>query len=152
MKKLYLLVLVNVIAFTSQAQTVGINENKERKQGLFRQLPDTIPVELSSLQAILRLQAGSEVVIDLSQSRQHPIQGTVVASSDQQNGKRRSVSVSTPKNEGAVFHISNVVLDDGKEMYRGTWMHKDYNEIFVLTHTGREYVLLKKKFKDLVME
>lgn len=152
MKKLYLLVLVSAIAYTSPAQTVGINENKERKQGLFRQLPDTIPVELSSLQALLRLQAGSEVTMELSRSQQHPIQGTVVASSDQQNGQRQAVSVRTPGNEGAVFHISKVVLEDGKEMYRGTWMHRDYNEIYVLTHTGKEYVLLKKKFKDLVME
>ena len=152
MKKLYLLVLVSAIALTSQSQTVGINENREKKQGLFLQLPDTIPVEVSSLQALLRLQAGSEVVMNLSFSRRHPLEGTVVASSDQQNGKRRSVSVRTPANEGAVFHLSKTILDDGRELYRGTWMHRDYNEIYVLSQTGSEYLLLKKKFKDLVME
>jgi hypothetical protein len=152
MKNLYLLALVSLVCNVSNAQTVGINDPRLKKQGLFRQLPDSIPVDINSLEALLTLNAGSEVMIDLSLSRQHPLKGTVIASSEKYNGKIHAVSVRSSTPEGAVFYLSKSIHEDGRETYRGTWMHKDYADIYALVYNGKEYALLKKKLHDLVME
>ena len=152
MKHLYLLALVSIMSHVSVAQTVGVNDPKEKKPGLFRQLPDSIPVEISSLDALLALNAGSEVMIDLSLSRQYPLRGTVIASSEKYNGRFHAVSVRSSMFEGAVFFLSKSIQEDGKEIFRGTWMHKDYADIYTLVYNGKNYALLKKRFHDLVME
>ena len=148
---MYLLGIAWALSFNAVSQVAGINEAKDRKPGLFAQMPDSIAVEISTLNALVNLEAGSDVVIPLSEARL-PLKGTVLANSQKFNGRIHSVSLRSSTAPGAIFHLTRTVLDDGSVVFRGTWMHRDYSELYQLTGNAGNYLLVKKKFTDLVIE
>jgi hypothetical protein len=151
MKRLYVYLLVHVFLFELSAQTFPLS-GIQRKSGLFTQLPDSITVDIPSLEALLRLSAGSEISMDISSTGRLPIQATVISTSEKYNGRIHSMSLRATGYEGAVLHLSKTILENGKIQFRGTWVHREFEEIFVLAPQGQEYALVKKKFNEVFME
>ena len=148
---MYLLGIALALTLNAVSQVGGINEAKDRKPGLFAQMPDTIPVEISTLNALVNLEAGSEVILPLTEARL-PFKGTVMANAEKYNGRIHSVSVRSSTHQGAIFHLSRSEMEDGAVVFRGTWMHKDFAELYQLLRQPTGYLLIKKKFTDLVIE
>lgn len=153
MKKLYVLAgAICAVISVSYAQPFGNTDAEVRKQGLFKQLPDSIPIRSSSLQALMLLDAGSNVIMEISRDGHMPLEGTVVYRSEKYNGRIQTISIRSHEFEDALLHLSRVVDENGSVVYRGTWAHPEFADVYLLQQEGRDYLLTKKRFRDLVVE
>jgi hypothetical protein len=153
MKKLYVLAgALCLFGSISYAQPFEMTDTMVRKPGLFQQLPDSIPVSSSSLQALLSLNAGSNVIMEISRNGDLPLEGTVTHHSDKYNGRIRSVSIRARDHEGAVLFLSRTVQDNGDIVFRGNWTHREFADVYLLSRHGQDYLLTKKRFRELIME
>ena len=144
-----LLLLCALFSSISFGQTIPINEPDYNKAKLFQDLPDRLPVEVSSLQNLLNLQIGQQANFQLTNSE--GIQGPVVSSALKYN-TIQSIVIRSTNRAGANFSFSKISLADGSVKYTGRIISRQHSDGFELSEENGKYFLVKKHFYDMMNE
>ena len=144
-----LLLLCALFSSISFGQPIPINEPDYNKAKLFQDLPDRLPVEVSSLQNLLNLQIGQQANFQLTNSE--GIQGPVVSSALKYN-TIQSIVIRSTNRAGANFSFSKITLPDGSVKYTGRIISRQHSDGFELSEDNGKYFLVKKHFYDMMNE
>lgn len=139
---------------TAQSVTIPINEPDLNKPELFRSLPDNIPVDMGNVNSLFGTVLGSTVNMSISASSSSVFQmeGQVVSSVSKFDNKILSVVVRSTNYPGALLTISKVTDTGGNISYTGRIVSKQHGDLFELRNVNSEFVLVKKKYYDLINE
>lgn len=138
---------------TAQSVTIPINEPNLNKPELFRSLPDNIPVDMGNVNSLFGTVVGSPVNMSISASSSSvfQIEGQVVSSVSKFDNKILSVVIRSSNYPGALLTISKIT-DGGNISYTGRIVSKLHGDLFELRNINSEFVLVKKKYYDLINE
>ena len=144
-----LLLLCALISLISFGQSIPINEPDYNKAKLFQDLPDRLPVQVSSLQNLLNLQIGQAANFQLTNNA--VLQGAVVSAATKYN-TIQSIVIRSTNRTGASFSFSKITQPDGSVKYTGRIISRQHSDGFELSLENGEYFLVKKQFYDMVNE
>jgi hypothetical protein len=147
---------VTLIAFNAplkaQNHDVPLNEPDYNKPLLFRNLPDSIPVKLSSFERAIDFAAGEDVSVNISDNVQFPFQGKVMSTASKYGNSIQSVVIKSNVYEGAGLTISKVTDSNGNIQFTGRIVSMKSGDLFELVNVNNNYFLVKRKFYDLINE
>ncbi len=129
-----------------------INEPNYNKPELFRSLPDNIPVDMGNVTSLFGTVVGSPVNVDISLSSPFQFEGQVVSSVSKFDNKILSVVVRSTNYPGALLTISKITDAGGNISYTGRIVSMQHGDLFELRNINNQFVLVKKKFYDLLNE
>ena len=135
----------------AQSQELRANGPNSYKPKLFQSLPENISVNAASLNNLLNVQVGHSVSINLSDNSQFQFEGQVVSVSSQENNIQTVVIRSTNYN-GARMTLSKITNADGTISYSGRILSFQHADLLELKNKDGHYILVKRKFNDLVNE
>jgi len=144
-----LLLLCALISLISFGQSIPINEPDYNKAKLFQDLPDRLPVQVSSLQNLLNLQIGQAANFQLTNNA--VLQGAVVSAATKYN-TIQSIVIRSTNRTGASFSFSKITQPDGSVKYTGRIISRQSSDGFELSLEKGQYFLVKKQFYDMVNE
>jgi len=143
--------LLFLSAVTASAQNrVPVNEPDQNKPKLFTNLPDKIPVDLSTLRALINSEMGKSVSLKLGQSALSNFNGQVVSKSD--DNAIHSVVIRSGNFNGATLTLSSSVQVNGAVKFTGRIISFQHGDIYELENQNEQYLLIKKNFYDLINE
>jgi hypothetical protein len=156
MKNLYTAVLCLCITFyslCSAAQNQGLRANGPdgSKPKLFQSLPGNISINTDNLNTLLNTPVGHDVSMNLSDNSQFQFQGQVISASSKENNIQTVVIRSTNYN-GARLTLSKINNEDGTISYSGRILSFQHGDLLELKNQNGHYILVKRKFNDLVNE
>ena len=149
-----LCVCIMLYSFCSSGQNakIPINEPDLNKPKLFENMPDKIPVSLDNLNRLLNESVGRTVNISLSEGRQFQFEGQVVSKASKYENSIQSVVVRSTNYNGATLTISRITNTEGVVSYTGRIMSFAHGDLYELQKQDGNFVLVKRKFYDLVNE
>lgn len=136
----------------AQNQTIPINEPDYNKPRLFDNLPDQIPVNIAKINELLTYTKGNPVDVVISNGSALRFTGTVVTAASKFQNKVVSVVLRSTNYVGASLTISKLTDDNGNISYTGRLLSFNNGDLFVLRQVNDNYVLVKRKYYDLVNE
>ena len=134
-----------------QSQELRANGPNGYKPKLFQSLPENISVNAANLNNLLNTPVGHSVSINLSDNSQFQFEGEVVSASSQENNIQTIVIRSTNYN-GARLTLSKITNADGTILYSGRILSFQHGDLLELKNQAGHYILVKRKFNDLVNE
>ncbi|MBK5272776.1 MAG: hypothetical protein JJE22_17390 [Bacteroidia bacterium] len=157
MKNLRTSLLYAGIAFCSlsasaQIQTVRGKNPDFTKLILFQNLPEKTSVNINNLNVLLNTAVGKAVSINLSDKSQFQFEGQVVSASNNGEDNVQSMIIRSTNYDGARFTLSRIINADGAISYSGRILSFHHDDLLELKKQDGHYVLVKRKYNDLVNE
>lgn len=150
---LCLSILLYGISSSAQTGDVHLNQPDLNKPKQFQALPDNIPVKMIVVNELLSMEVGHPVSIDLSSgTTSFQFEGTVVSSVSQYDNSLLSVVVKSSNYPGARLAISKNTAANGVISYTGMILSMQHGDLYELKNVDNLFVLVKRKFYDLVNE
>lgn len=148
------MMLLSCAAFAQTQNNPPLNEPDMNRPTLFDNLPDRIPVNMSRITTLITRSVGSTISMDMSDNASAPlrIDGEVVSSASNFDNKLESVVIRSSNFNGAAFTISKIIDKDGIVSYTGRIVSIKSGDLFELKNENGNYMLVKRKFYDLVNE
>ena len=150
LKTIPVFILLSCFYLQSSAQqtTVAINEPDYNKPKLFADLPDKMPLDVSSIENFFSLRTGSSTRV--LPSINTLFVGNIVSASDVQNAKTTIISLTN--RPGATFTFTKITNSDGTIAYRGRIISRNNSDAFEVVKEKDQYFLIKKNLYDLMNE
>lgn len=136
----------------AQNQTVPINEPDYNKPRLFDNLPEQIPVNITIINNLLGSRVGNDVDMVISDGSTFRFIGKVVSAVSKYQNSIVSIVVRSTNFAGASLTISKITNEDGSTSYRGRIISRQHGDLYELKQVNDNYVLIKRKYYDLVNE
>jgi hypothetical protein len=133
-------------------KAIPINEPDYNKPSLFANLPGKIPVNINAISTILNSPVGSTVSITLSEELRFVLEGQVVSAASKYENTMQSVVIRSSNLNGATFTLTKVYSQDGSRSYTGRIVSLQHGDLYELQNLDGQFVLIKRKFYDLVNE
>lgn len=137
---------------TAQQPNIPLNEPDPNKPLLFSNLPDRIPVNMDNLSRAMDFTVGNTVNLLVSDANQLEVEGIVTSTASKYNNSIQSVVIKSTNYNGAVFTISKITDANGQVSFTGRFISMQHGDLFELISDNSRYVLVKRKFYDLVNE
>jgi hypothetical protein len=157
MKKLCAIILYTSISLCSlctfaQSGVIPINEPDYNKPKLFQSLPDIIPVNMEIIMTLFGSPVGLLVSLNLSAVASFRFEGKVVSSVSKYENSLQSIVIRSTNYIGARLTVSRLTDVTGNISYTGRMISKQHGDLYELKNVNNQFVLLKRKFHDLVNE
>jgi len=154
LRTLALCVTVSFYSLCSSAQTekIPLNEPNYNKPKLFENLPDNIPVSMDNISNLFGSPTGRSVSLNLSDRSTFQFEGDVVSSVSKYENTIQSVVIRSTNYNGARLNISRIIDENGNISYKGRIISMQHGDLYELKKVNDEYMLIKRKFYDLVNE
>jgi len=146
---------ITLYSFCSSAQTgktVPVNEPNYNKTKLFQGLPENIPVSKENISELFNGEIGSSVSLNLSGDESLRFNGDVVSVVSKYENTIQSVVVRSTNYPGARLTVSKITDANGNISYTGRILSMQHGDLFELKNIDNQFVLVKRKFHDLVNE
>ena len=146
---------IPLYSFCSSAQTgktVPVNEPNYNKTKLFQGLPENIPVSMENISELFNGEIGSSVSLNLSGDESLRFNGDVVSVVSKYENTIQSVVVRSTNYPGARLTVSKITDANGNISYTGRILSMQHGDLFELKNIDNQFVLVKRKFHDLVNE
>lgn len=148
-----------LLSVCSQAQTnaktlpIPLNEPNYNKPKLFQNLPDTIPMDVATLNNLFRTDEGKSVNVNLGKKESaFQFEGSVLSKETDNNNNVNAVVVRSSNYNGACFTITKVANTDKTEHYVGRIVNFQYGDLYELKLVNNTYQLIKRNFYELINE
>ena len=147
-------VTISLYSLCTAAQNtdIPINEPDHNKPQLFKLLPDNIPVNIDHINTLLDYQVGSAVSLNLSAASSFQFEGNVISSVSKYENSIHSVIIRSTNYPGARFTLSRVTDKQGNISYTGRILSMEHGDVYVLKNINNQFMLVKRKFHQLVNE
>jgi hypothetical protein len=146
---------VTLYSFCSSAQTgntVKVNEPNYNKTKLFQELPEKIQVSMDNISGLFNGEVGRTVSLNLSGDESFLFSGDVVSTVSKYENSIQSVVVRSTNYPGARLTVSKITDANGNISYTGRIISMQHGDLFELKNDNNQFVLVKRKFHDLVNE
>ena len=147
----FCLTLSIICATTSAQNIVRVNEPDLNKPKLFNNLPDKIPVSLTTLQNFVGAEIGRDISLRLDGVSKTDFKGKIISSSDKYN-TIHSVVIRSSNFNGATFTLSSSIRSNGTVKFTGRIMSIQHGDLYELQNQNEQYILVKKNLNDLMNE
>ncbi|MEI2739836.1 MAG: hypothetical protein V9F01_13765 [Chitinophagaceae bacterium] len=148
-------VSITLYSLNSSAQTgdvIPLNEPNLNKPKLFQNLPDNIPVRMDNIISLFGIGVGQQVSMSMSDVTPFQFEGNVVSAVSKYENSIQSVVVKSTNYPGARFTISKITDENGNISYRGRILSMQHGDMYELKGDNNQFILIKRKFYDLVNE
>ena len=145
-----IILLFALFSFTSFAQNIPINEPNYAKPKLFQDLPERLPIDVSSLQSLLTTLIGQTINVQLAPN--FTVQGQIVSSANKYNNSIQSIVIKLSNRIGASFSLSKIKDSDGTLKYTGRIISMQHGDAFEISFENGQYYLVKKTFNNMINE
>jgi hypothetical protein len=143
--------LLLFICATASAQTkIPVNEPDLNKPKLFTNLPDKIPVDISTLQNLINTETGKSVSLKLGTNELNNFNGRVVSKTD--DNTIHSVVIRSGNFNGATLTLSSSAQTNSAVRFTGRIISFQHGDVYELQNQNNQYILIKKNFYDLINE
>ena len=151
LKSSALLAFTTLCILHASAQEPALRQNNFRndKTKIFADLPEKMPLRITSAESLLALPIGARVNATLATG--FTVVGAVVSKSDPNDPAVKSVVIRTNR-QGAVFTFTRVKAANGATSYIGRMLDKTGGDALEIAREGQEYVIRKKGVNELVNE
>ena len=141
-------------SLSSVAQTgdIPINEPNLNKPKLFQNLPDIIPVKMNNITVLMGAEVGRPVSLSLSDATVFQFEGIIVSSVSKYENTIQSIVIRSTNFPGATLTVSRITDDTGNISYIGRMLSMQHGDMFELKNENSQFLLVKRKFYDLVNE
>ena len=152
---LVLCAIFSCITILTQAQEkpIPINEPNYNKPKLFQNLPERIPVDVSTLESLISSDLNRVATINIAGVL---FEGTVASktapSVNDINQSNTTVIIKLTNYPGANFTINQIINTDGSTNYTGRIISFQHGDLFELQNQKGNWVLVKKNYYDLINE
>ena len=149
-----LCVSISLYSLSSVAQTgdIPINEPNLNKPKLFQNLPDIIPVKMNNITVLIGAEVGRPVSLSLSDATVFQFEGIIVSSVSKYENTILSIVIRSTNFPGATLTVSRITDDTGNISYIGRMLSMQHGDMFELKNENSQFLLVKRKFYDLVNE
>lgn len=144
--------LLFTVQLKAQNQNPPLNEPDYNKPLLFRNLPDSIPVNITNLDRAVTFSQGEDVSVNISDNVQFAFNGRVMSTASIDNNNILSVVIKSSVYDGAGLTISKIKDKSGSISYTGRIVSMKSGDLFELVNVNDNYVLVKRRFYDLINE
>ena len=134
----------------SAQNVVPVNEPDLNKPKLFTNLPDKIPVDISTLQTLISTETGKAASLRLTTNGSISFTGQVVSRADDQS--IHSVVIRSGNFNGATLTLSSSAQPNGAVKFTGRIISMQHADLYELQYANNQYILIKKNFYDLINE
>jgi len=139
----------------SSAQTgnnVPVNEPNYNKTKLFQALPEKMQASMDNISSLFSEQVGRSVSLNLSGDEAFRFNGDVVSVVSKYENTIQSIVVRSTNYPGARLTVSKITDANGSISYTGRIISMQHGDLFELKSANDQFVLVKRKFHDLVNE
>ena len=144
--------LFNSHFLSAQTSDVPINEPKQNQPKLFQSLPDNIPLKMENIANLFGGEVGRTLSINLSDATSFRFEGNVVSSVSKYENSIQSVVIRSTNYPGSTLTISKITAENGTTSYTGRILSMQHGDTYELKNINNQFVLVKRKFYDLVNE
>jgi hypothetical protein len=144
--------ILSGLCATAQTTTVPVNEPNYNKPTLFQNLPASIPVSADKLNSLFTMTLGRGITVDLSNNSSFQFAGTVVSKVSKYENSILSIVIKSTNYNGASLSVSKITSANGSVTYTGRILSFQHADLFQLEKQNDQFMLVKKKFYDLVNE
>ncbi len=137
---------------TAQTGSIPINEPNLSKPKLFQNLPDVIPVKMNNITTLFGAEVGRPVSISLSDATSFQFEGHIVSSVSKYENTMECIVIRSTNYPGARLAITRLTDASGTISYTGRILSMQHGDLYELTLENSQFVLVKRKFYDLVNE
>jgi len=141
------LTLLSSVVIHSQ-DSPPVNEPDLKKPLLFTNLPSKVPLETSFLKALINVEKGKEVSVQMGKTA---LEGKVISSVRKYNNIQ-SVIIRSSNFNGATLTLSSSTRPDGTVKISGRLLSLQHGDLYELQKENEQYVLIKKNYYDLINE
>lgn len=134
----------------SQATMPPLNEPDYNKPKLFSDLPGTMSLRLTDMEALLNLPVGTRVSAIAATG--FPLLGIIVSTSNPADATVKTVVIKSTTRQGATFTFSRMAKEDGSFFYTGRMMAKGAGDALEIVKEGTGYVIRKKELYAMINE
>jgi hypothetical protein len=155
LKSLGLCLICTFLCAISFAQNKApLNEPDLNKPKLFTDLPDQIAIDITELKTILttNTETGKNATVTFADKKLQAFSGKVIAAASKYNNTLQTLSIRSSNFSGATLTLSSFTQPDGTVSYTGRIISFSHGDAYILEKKNNEYVLIKKKFYDIVNE
>lgn len=136
----------------AQNEKDPINEPDYKKPKLFSNLPDKIPVSIDKINDLLGTPLGHVASLKLAESSAIQFDGEVISKTSKYENSIQSIIIRSTNFNDARFTISKITKADGSVSYTGRIISFQHGDLYELQNQGGQFVLVKRKFYDMVNE
>jgi hypothetical protein len=142
-----------VISAKGQTQNIPVNEPNLNKPLLFSSLPDTIPVKIDNLKALLYASQGTIVDVGMSDNVNFQFKGEISSINNDNRDSQQTYVVRSSNYPGATLTFSKLInKNDNSFSLTGRIISMQHGDLFELVNENGQYNLIKRKFYDLINE
>jgi len=149
---LYAFIALCSLSSAAQIQTARGKNPDITKLILFQNIPEKISVNVDNLNTLLNTPVGKSISINLSDKSQFQFEGMVVSASDKEGDNVQSIVIRSTNYEGARFTLSRFTGADGVISYSGRIISFHHDDLLELKKLDDHFILVKRKYNDLVNE
>ena len=152
---LVLCAIFSCITILTQAQEkpIPINEPNYNKPKLFQNLPERIPVDVSTLESLISSDLNRVASINIAGVLfEGSIASKTAPSVNDINQSNTTVIIKLTNYPGANFTINQIINADGSTNYTGRIISFQHGDLFELQNQKGNWVLVKKNYYDLINE
>jgi hypothetical protein len=139
-------------SFAQTTQALRSSDPNSTKPKLFQSLPENISVSADNLNNLVNTPVGNSVSINLSDNSQFQFEGQVISSSTKENNNIQTVVIRSTNYNGARLTLSKITNADGTITYSGRILSFQHGDLLELKNQNGHFILVKRKFNDLVNE
>ena len=136
----------------AQNEKDPINEPDYKKPKLFSNLPDKIPVSIDKINDLLGTPLGHVASLKLAESSAIQFDGEVISKTSKYENSIQSIIIRSTNFNDARFTISKITKADGSVSYTGRVISFQHGDLYELQNQSGQFVLVKRKFYDMVNE
>ena len=140
------------LSSSAQNQKIPINQPDYNKPMLFASLPDKIPVSTDNLNSLFSVSVGKQVSVVTTDTHEFKFDGEVVSAASKYENRIQSLVIRSTNYNGANFTVSRITNAQGLVSYTGRIISMQHGDLYELKKEADNFVLVKRKFYDLVNE
>jgi hypothetical protein len=145
--------MLSSIAAQGQTQDIPVNEPNLNKPLLFSNLPDTIPVKIDNLKALLYASQGTVVDVNMSDNVGFQFKGEISSVNTENRDSQQTFILRSSNYPGATLTFSKLInKSDNSFSLAGRIISLQHGDLFELVSVSGQYNLIKRKFYDLINE
>ena len=144
--------LFNVCSFAQTTTALRSSDPNSNKPKLFQSLPENISVSVDNLNNLVNTPVGNSVSVNPSDATKFQFEGQVVSSSAKEDNNIQTVVIRSTNYNGARLTLSKITNEDGTITYSGRILSFQHGDLLELKNQNGHFILVKRKFNDLVNE
>jgi hypothetical protein len=135
---------------TFAQKSIPLNEPDKNRPSLFSNLPDRIPVDISTLRNLFNAETGKDVSLRLGAGTGPEFAGKVISRAD--DNSFHSIVIRSGNFNGATLTLSSSTQTNGAVRFTGRIISFHHGDAYILQNQDDNYILVKKNFYDLINE